>query len=57
MFGYTVPAAGRAVEGELHAGLILTNPRRFNRATLAYPGNLIAALATFLNGPPVTGNS
>ena len=54
---FTVLAAGRAVNGEPHAGLILTNPRRFNRATLAYPGNLIAALATFLNDPPVSGNS
>jgi predicted nuclease of predicted toxin-antitoxin system len=40
-----------------HAGLILTNPKRFNRATLAYPGNLIAALREFLADPPITGES
>ena len=43
--------------GEAHAGLIFTNPRRFNRATLAYPGNLIAALREFLADPPITGVS
>lgn len=49
---FTMLAAGRAVGGEPNAGLILTNPRRFNRATLAYPGNLIAALRTLLENPP-----
>jgi hypothetical protein len=43
--------------GEAHAGLIFTSPRRFNRATLAYPGNLIAALREFLTDPPITGVS
>jgi hypothetical protein len=37
--------------------LIFTNPRRFNRATLAYPGKLIAALREFLTDPPITGVS
>ena len=54
---FSVLAAARAVDGEPHAGLIFTNPTRFNRATLAYPGNLIAALQTFLDAPPVSGDS
>jgi len=37
--------------------LVFTNPKRFNRASLAYPGNLIAALATFLSNPPARGRS
>ena len=50
-------ATSRAVAGEPHAGLIFTNPTRFNRAALAYPGDLIAALRTFLHNPPVSGES
>ena len=53
----SVLAASRAVDGEPHAGLIFTNPSRFNRAALAYPGDLIAALRTFLDAPPVSGDS
>ncbi len=52
-----VLATSRAVAGEPHAGLIFTNPTRFNRAALAYPGDLIAALRTFLDNPPVSGDS
>jgi hypothetical protein len=40
-----------------HAGLIFTNPKRFNRATLAYPGNVVLALREFLTNPPITGGS
>ena len=54
---FSVLAAARTVAGEPHAGLIFTNPSRFNRATLAYPGNLIAALRRFLDNPPVSGDS
>ena len=54
---FSVLAATRAVADEPHAGLIFTNPSRFNRATLAYPGNLIVALRTFLDDPPVSGDS
>ena len=54
---FSMLAAARAVDGEPHAGLIFTNPTRFNRATLAYPGNLIVALRTFLDTPPVSGDS
>ena len=50
-------AAQWAGAGKAHAGLIFTNPRRFNRATLAYPGNVIAALREFLTRQPVTGKS
>lgn len=42
-------------EHKTHSGLVFTNPRRFNRATLAYPGNLIAALREFLTDPSITG--
>ena len=54
---FSVLAADRAVAGEPHTGLIFTNPAHFNRAALAYPGNLIAALRTFLDAPPVSGDS
>lgn len=50
-------ATQRAGEDNAHAGLIFTNPKRFNRATLAYPGNLIASLREFLTDPPITGKS
>ena len=46
-----------AAENRPHAGLLYTNPKRFNRATLAYPGNLINALRTFLDDPPTDGES
>ena len=44
-----------AAENRPHAGLVYTNPKRFNRATLAYPGNLINALHAFLDDPPIEG--
>lgn len=43
--------------GKTHPGVLFTNPKRFNRASLAYPGNAIAALAAFVDDPPVTGES
>lgn len=46
-----------AAEGRLHAGLIFTNPKRFNRASVAYPGDVIAALRRFLEAPPIEGES
>ena len=53
-----MPLATRWVdEHRTHSGLIFTNPKRFNRATLAYPGNLIASLREFLTYPPITGES
>ncbi|MEE9414612.1 MAG: DUF5615 family PIN-like protein [Acidimicrobiales bacterium] len=54
---FTKLVAQRASEGRSHCGLILTNPKRFNRATLAYPGNVVAALREFLDEPPVVGES
>lgn len=53
---FTALAAGRTAAGEPHAGVIFTNPRRFNRAALAYPGNLIAALEALLENPTATGD-
>ncbi len=44
-------------EHKAHAGLIFTNPKRLNRATLAYPRNLIASLREFLTHSPITGES
>lgn len=46
-----------ATEGRAHAGLIFTSPKRFNRATLAYPGNLVVALHGLLGDPPEIGAS
>lgn len=46
-----------AGESRTHSGLIFTNPNRFNRANLAYPGNLIKALRQFLEDPPIAGAS
>lgn len=50
-------AAQWAGAGRAHTGLIFTNPKRFNRASLAYPGSVIAALGEFLTDPPITGKS
>ena len=53
-----MPLASKwAGEHKTHAGLIFTNPKRFNRSTLAYAGNLIALLREFLTDPPITGES
>jgi len=46
-----------ATENRTHAGLIYTNPKRFNRATLAYPGDLITALHAFLDTSSIEGES
>jgi hypothetical protein len=46
-----------ASEHKAHSGLIFTSPKRFRRATLAYPGNLIASLREFLTDPPIDGES
>jgi Domain of unknown function (DUF5615) len=46
-----------AVIGRRHAGLIFTNPKRFNRAQIAYPGNVLAALRGVLDSPPSLGES
>lgn len=48
-----VPLAQQwAATGRDHAGLVVTNPRRFDRATLAYPDTLIDALAAWLPTTP-----
>lgn len=41
----------------VHAGLVFTHPQRFNRAVLAYPGDLVTALRQFLIDRPVAGES
>ncbi len=46
-----------ALDGRPHPGIVLTHPRRFARATLAYPGVLITALRAFATDPPITGDS
>ena len=46
-----------AAEGRDHAGLVFTHPKKFHRASLAYPGNLIAGLRQFLENPPIGGAS
>jgi hypothetical protein len=46
-----------AGEGRAHAGLIFTHPKRFNRASVGYPGNLIGALRVFLADLPIEGAS
>ena len=38
-------------------GVVFTNPKRFDRATLAYPGTLSTALRRFLDDPPIDGES
>jgi hypothetical protein len=43
--------------GRAHNGIVFTSPDRFKRAAKAYPGNLIAALRSFLTAPPVDGQS
>jgi len=50
-------AGGWATEGREHAGLVVTSPKQFNRATLAYPGNLMVALRGLLRDPPDIGAS
>ena len=54
---FSLLAASWASEARDHCGLVFTSPRRFNRASRAYPGNLIAALGAFLESPPVEGSS
>jgi hypothetical protein len=54
---YSVLVMQWTATGIPHAGVVFTHPRRFHRASLAYPGTLIAALGTFLDDPPITGQS
>jgi predicted nuclease of predicted toxin-antitoxin system len=54
---FAVIASRWASEERPHAGLIFTNPKRFNRATIAYPGTLVAALRALLEASFVLGPS
>jgi len=38
--------------GEHHAGVIFTSPRRFHRGSSAYPENFVVGLAAVLESPP-----
>ncbi len=51
---FAILAKQWAVELRVHAGLVFTNPRRFNRANVAYPGDLVTALGAFLENPPAS---
>jgi len=46
-----------AADGRAHPGIVFTSPKRFNRARLAYPGDLVAALVAFVAAGPVEGAS
>lgn len=54
---FSILANEWATKGQDHAGIVFTNPNRFNRATLAYPGNLIKALKELLTEATDTGSS
>ena len=54
---FAVLATLWAGEQRSHAGLIFTNPKRFNRAASSYPGNLVVALQALLEDPPAIGAS
>ena len=45
---FSILANTWATRGESHSGIVFTNPRRFDRASLGYPGNLMKALSTLL---------
>jgi len=44
-------------EGRPHAGIVYSNPKRFDRASLAYPGALTEALGSFTRRSPVKGET
>ncbi len=54
---FAVLASQWAADANPHAGIIYTNPNRFNRNISAYPANLITALDQFLRQPPIEGHS
>ena len=54
---FSVLFADRIADDGECAALIFTNPRTFNRASLAYPNDMITALAAFLHDPPIEGQS
>jgi len=54
---FALLASQWAANATPHAGIVYTNPNRFNRNTAAYPANLIAALDLFLQHPPVKGHT
>ena len=51
---FQVIATSWAVSGKSHSGLLFTHPRRFARASRAYPGNVIEALRWWRQQSDVT---
>jgi hypothetical protein len=54
---FSILANEWATKGQDHAGIVFTNPTRFDRASLGYPGNLMKALDTLLNESLDPGSS
>jgi hypothetical protein len=54
---FSILANGWTTKGENHAGIVFTNPSRFDRASLAYPSNLIRALDALLGKATDRGSS
>jgi hypothetical protein len=50
-------AASWVAQGRSHAGLLFTSPKRFDRASRAYPGTLVVALRELLRDSPDLGSS
>ncbi|MDE0606260.1 MAG: DUF5615 family PIN-like protein [Acidimicrobiaceae bacterium] len=54
---FSVLFADRIADDGECAALIFTNPKTFNRASLAYPNDMITALVAFLHDPLIEGQS
>lgn len=54
---FSILADRWTAQGADHAGIVFTNPSRFNRASLAYPGDLIKALDALLDESTDPGSS
>ena len=54
---FAVLASQWAADAKPHAGIVYTNPNRFNRNISTYPANLITALDQFLRQSPIEGHS
>ena len=54
---FSILAKEWAAKGQDYAGIVFTNPSRFDRASLGYPGNLIKALDALLDESTDLGSS
>lgn len=54
---FAILISRRAALDAPHLNVIYTDRNRFNRRTVAYPANLIAALDHFLRQSPIDGHS